>query len=90
MRMNVTFREGDVKLNTGLRSGTNEISSAFRDVQIMHIERPKYNGPVVITPTQDTQVLDMAGKYTDSNITVNPIPSNYGLITWDGSILTVS
>ena len=24
------------------------------------------------------------------NIRINPIPSNYGLITWDGSVLTVS
>jgi len=25
-----------------------------------------------------------------SDITIAPIPSNYGLITWDGSVLMVS
>lgn len=28
--------------------------------------------------------------HADSSINIMPIPSNYGLITWDGSVLTVS
>lgn len=44
-----------------------------------------------VTPTQNTQVvLPDTGKDGLSKVTVNPIPSNYGLITWDGSVLTVS
>lgn len=49
-----------------------------------------YDGPTTVTPTRDTQILETIGKALDANITVNPIPSNYGLITWNGSILTVS
>ena len=49
-----------------------------------------YDGPYVVTPTQETQTLATAGKTLESNVTVNPIPSNYGLITWDGSTITVS
>lgn len=52
--------------------------------------RPSYRGPTEVTPTQETQVLYTANKAVLSNITVNPIPSNYGLITWNGSTLTVS
>lgn len=29
-------------------------------------------------------------KTTQQNIVINPIPSNYGLITWNGSVITVS
>ena len=49
-----------------------------------------YTGETVITPTQYTQVLNTNGKMVITNITVNPIPSNYGLVTWNGSVLTVS
>ena len=49
-----------------------------------------YAGPYEATPTQETQILPAAGKRAVRNITINPIPSNYGLITWNGSVLTVS
>ncbi len=44
-----------------------------------------------VTPTRGTQVITAeAGFNALRSVTVNPIPSNYGLITWDGSVLTVS
>lgn len=49
-----------------------------------------YTGPYEATPTQDTQVLETADKSMAHNVVINPIPSNYGLITWDGSKLRVS
>lgn len=49
-----------------------------------------YEGPYEITPTPETQTLEISGLTASRNITVNPIPSNYGLITWNGSVLTVS
>ena len=49
-----------------------------------------YHGATEVTPSAETQVLPTAGKVLSSDITVNPIPSNYGLITWNGSVITVS
>ena len=49
-----------------------------------------YDGPYRVAPTQQDQVLPIAGKWALHDITVEKIPSNYGLITWDGSKLTVS
>ena len=44
-----------------------------------------------VTPTQSTQTISADAGYGGlGTVTVNPIPSNYGLITWDGSKLTVS
>lgn len=51
---------------------------------------PSYEGPYEVTPTQETQTLDTDSLYMRGNVTINPIPSNYGLITWNGSVLTVS
>lgn len=49
-----------------------------------------YTGPYEYTPTQEEQTIPIQGQMATRNITINPIPSNYGLITWDGKTLTVS
>ena len=36
------------------------------------------------------QVVEIANKKATADITIAPVPQNYGLITWDGSTLTVS
>lgn len=51
---------------------------------------PYYSGAVEVTPSQETQILQTADTILLENITINPIPSNYGLITWNGIALTVS
>lgn len=51
---------------------------------------PRYEGPYTITPAAEAQVFETAGKMMTEDITVGAIPSNYGLITWNGSVLTVS
>lgn len=54
------------------------------------VSNPIYDGAYEFTPTQETQVVECGGKAMSGDITINPIPNNYGLITWDGSVLTVS
>ena len=49
-----------------------------------------YDGSYTATPTSGTQTLPTNGKLLARDLTINPIPSNYGLITWNGSTLTVS
>lgn len=49
-----------------------------------------YEGSYSVTPTSETQTLPTNGKLLARDLTINPIPSNYGLITWNGSTLTVS
>lgn len=49
-----------------------------------------YDGEYTFTPTQEQQTVQTAGLVVDQDIIIEPIPSNYGLITWDGSVLTVS
>lgn len=49
-----------------------------------------YTGATEVTPTQEEQVLLTRNLIVPDHIKVNPIPSNYGLITYNGSIITVS
>ena len=60
------------------------------DVEFTGIVAGDYSGSYEVTPTEETQTLATADKVLSGNITVHPIPSNYGLITWDGTKLTVS
>ena len=49
-----------------------------------------YTGETSVTPSEEEQVLLTNGLYVPSNITVAPIPSNYGKITYNGSTILVS
>lgn len=51
---------------------------------------PEYTGTYEVTPSSETQTLTVDHLYMVHDITINPIPSNYGLITWNGSAITVS
>lgn len=50
----------------------------------------RWEGPYEVTPTASAQTLATSGLQMASDLTIGPIPSNYGLVTWDGSTLTVS
>lgn len=54
------------------------------------IDAQPYQGENHITPDQESHTLKTSGKHLSQNIVVDPIPSNYGLITWNGITLTVS
>ena len=51
---------------------------------------PSYSGSYEITPTDETQTIPCSGWLMSQDVTINPIPSDYGKITWNGVTLTVS
>jgi len=53
-------------------------------------EYPVYEGETVFTPTRQTQTVVTSRKVVLDNITINPIPRNYGLVTYNGSIITIT
>ena len=65
------------------------LSADFGEVQIVH-EADWYEGEYEITPSAQLQTLPTMYKAMLHDIVVKPIPNNYGLISWNGSILTVS
>ena len=48
-----------------------------------------YTGDYVVTPSEETQTLETYNKRMTDNVTINPIPSNYGRIAWNGATLLV-
>lgn len=55
-----------------------------------YVEREPYTGPYSVIPSAEAQTLDTNGLRMTDNITIEPIPSNYGLITWSGPGIRVS
>lgn len=49
-----------------------------------------YDGSYDVIPTNENQILPTFGKLMAHDLVVEKIPSNYGLITWNGYSLTVS
>ena len=56
----------------------------------VHDPQPTYTGETDITAGAEAITLETRGKLMTEDIIVEPIPSNYGLLTWDGSTLRVS
>ena len=55
-----------------------------------YVNADPYKGDYEITPTSEAQTLPVHNKRMTANLVINPIPSNYGRIDWNGQYLTVS
>ena len=62
----------------------------FKTEQGIPIYPNEYQGTYMVTPTEATQTLPTEGLMMIHDVKVKPIPNNYVLITWNGSVLTVS
>ena len=51
---------------------------------------PKYEGDYEITPADEAIIMETKDLMMLDNVTINPIPSNYGKIGWNGAYLTVT
>lgn len=49
-----------------------------------------YEGEYEFTPTVETQIIEINGLRATSNITINAIPRNYGLVEWNGNGIKIS
>lgn len=73
---------GSVAVNT-LKLEGNIINGGTRSF-------PDYHGEYEFTPNHETQILNTKNTALMQNIVINPIPSNYGQITWNGAYILVS
>ena len=60
------------------------------EVKIVASLFPDYSGDFEFVPGPEAQTIQLRGTVVHDNIVIDPIPQNYGLITWNGSTLTVS
>lgn len=54
----------------------------FGEMQTAHDIAP-YEGDYEVSPTTEPQVLSTANRLLNKNIVINPIPGQYGLVTYD-------
>lgn len=88
----VAIDGGEVQLSVQIDGGEISLSSCMDgDVgAFMPVYPESYTGDLVVTPTRETQTLYTEHLTMPGNVIVNPIPPQYGLITYNGSVLTVS
>lgn len=73
---------------TGSVSSAGTLSGSLSVPSAAGVER--YEGEYEFTPSSQIQMIEISGKMAADNIIINPVPSQYGLITWDGTTITVS
>lgn len=84
--------DGNMKIsvNIGGDMSVNELYDGQFGNYIKVREADYYHGPYEVTPSRDAQTLEVTDYTMTQNITISPIPNNYGLITYNGSTITVS
>lgn len=88
MPLRATFNGGGLSLSASFGNADNLDACLNSTVYVPVVDI--YDGPYEATPSRETQTLGTENLMMARNVTINPIPSNYGLITYNGSILTVS
>ena len=53
-------------------------------IQYNYSDIPLYEGEYIFTPSDNEQIVQIADHKASANIVINPIPSNYGKVTWNG------
>lgn len=87
MKLTATFKPQTLSVSFApAQAGISTSSQITRDL----VERDPYTGDYSITPSAEARIIPTNGKRMTDDITIQPIPQNYGLITWNGSTITVS
>ena len=58
--------------------------------EVVNIGADKYEGSYEWTPAATEQTIPINGLEAKADIVIKPIPNNYGLVTYNGSTITVS
>ena len=65
------------------------LSSSIAGFAVIRRGFPEYPGPFEFTPSEETQVIPTEETSVYQNITIAPIPSDYGRIAWNGAGIIV-
>lgn len=74
---------------TGVLQGAVSAEASLAGALTIAGSVPSYHGSCEITPGDVPQIVECSGLLMPQNIVVNPVPSNYGRIDWDGISLSV-
>ena len=84
MRIRLSVDDGEGRLSLA-SSGDTRIA-----VKSDYVSSKPYDGSYGAVPSVEAQVFGTAGRLMERDFVVAPIPSNYGLVEYDGTGLSVS
>lgn len=85
------FTKNIISVEASFTGRTIEADSELTtNVTHYHSEYPDYEGETTFTPSAEMQTIPTAHTVLLSDITINPIPSNYGRITYSGGIISIT
>ena len=87
--VDITVAESEQQFDLTVEELSNVVSVSV-ETPVVTSTVSDYDGEYDITPTDTAQTFSTNGKRVLHDFVVEPIPSNYGKITYNGSILTVS
>ena len=91
MIVEVIFEEIDEELEVEFSEDDMEMDADFENLQIVNIAGDPYKGAYAVAPKTEQQILPTKGKTMAEDVTIHPIPKEYGLITYDHNrTITVS
>lgn len=89
--VNVTLDESQTQYEMAVESNLEEVTLSNDTVINVSVSRiPRWEGEYTFTPSDEAIELETEGKMMEQNLVINPIPSNYGKISWNGVFLMVS
>ena len=84
----VTGQQRAVSIRAPAQGAAREV--AVEALPVRAVQLPAYPGPYIVMPGPEAQVLQTSGLRMTGDVTVAPVPNNYGLIEWNGSRLRIS
>ena len=78
-----------VTIPLGVSSDSEQIALGVNMVLVTGMPE-HYGGSYEFQPSDSAQTISIRNMMADADIVIDPIPSNYGHISWNGSVLTVS
>lgn len=81
---------GEINLQIGGESVQVDRIDGQASIHYTYSDAELYRGEYEFTPSDEQQTVRIAEKKAQRDIVINPIPSNYGKIEWNGAYITVS
>ena len=97
-KMQVSVADGsDVEMNASASSqnvpvAVDDATAIQSEIGVAYysVQGEIYDGSYSVVPSDHEQILQTANKAMLRDFVIAPIPSNYGKITYNGSVITVS
>lgn len=80
----------DITIPLEAVTGDDEIALDIEHVREVYRDLPDYEGPYTVTPSAESQTLLTDNKRMAGDIVIEAIPQNYGKVSYNGSILTIT